>query len=138
MPASPSEPVLAVSGLAVEFRTSERTVSAVRDVSFSVGRAETIAIVGESGSGKSVTALSVLRLVEHGGGRIVAGKLDFARPGGQRIDLAHADSATLRSIRGAEIAMIFQEPMTSLNPVYTVGEQIAESIRLHQHQDHAA
>src|SRR5271154_888851 len=132
MSATPPDPVLAVSALAVEFRTSERTVSAVRDVSFSVGRAETVAIVGESGSGKSVTALSVLRLVEHGGGRILAGKLDFLRPGGQHIDLVQADAATLRSIRGAEIAMIFQEPMTSLNPVYTVGEQIAESVRLHE------
>ena len=138
MPAIPPDPVLAVSGLTVEFRTTERAVSAVRDVSFGVGRAETVAIVGESGSGKSVTALSVLRLVEHGGGHILSGKLDFLRPGGQRIDLAQANAATLRSIRGAEIAMIFQEPMTSLNPVYTVGEQIAESIRLHQHQDHAA
>jgi len=135
--ADPSR-VLAVSGLSVEFRTSERVVAAVRDVSFTVDRAETIAIVGESGSGKSVTALSVMRLVEQGGGRILAGRLDFLRPSGQRIDLARADSATMRAIRGAEIAMIFQEPMTSLNPVYTVGEQIAESIRLHQGKDAAA
>src|SRR5437762_655728 len=135
--ADPSR-VLAVSGLSVEFRTSERVVAAVRDMSFTVGRAETIAIVGESGSGKSVTALSVMRLVEQGGGRILAGRLDFLRPSGQRIDLARADSATMRAIRGAEIAMIFQEPMTSLNPVYTVGEQIAESIRLHQGKDAAA
>src|SRR5436305_12896343 len=132
--ADPSR-VLAVSGLSVEFRTSERVVAAVRDVSFTVDRAETIAIVGESGSGKSVTALSVMRLVEQGGGRILTGRLDFLRPSGQRIDLARADSATMRAIRGAEIAMIFQEPMTSLNPVYTVGEQIAESIRLHQRKD---
>jgi glutathione transport system ATP-binding protein len=134
----PRDAVLAVSGLSVEFRTSERVVAAVRDMSFTVGRAETIAIVGESGSGKSVTALSVMRLVEHGGGRILAGRLDFLRPSGQRIDLARADPATMRAIRGAEIAMIFQEPMTSLNPVYTVGEQIAESIRLHQGKDSAA
>src|SRR5256886_6408978 len=133
-----SSRVLAVSGLSVEFRTSERVVAAVRDISFTVGRAETIAIVGESGSGKSVTALSVMRLVEQGGGRILAGRLDFLRPSGQRIDLARADSATMRAIRGAEIAMIFQEPMTLLNPVYTVGEQIAESIRLHQGKDAAA
>src|SRR6266498_4382688 len=134
----PRDAVLAVSGLSVEFRTSERVVTAVRDMSFTVGRAETIAIVGESGSGKSVTALSVMRLVEQGGGRILAGRLDFLRPSGQRIDLARADPATMRAIRGAEIAMIFQEPMTSLNPVYTVGEQIAESIRLHQGKDAAA
>src|SRR5437870_4036076 len=134
----PRDAVLAVSGLSVEFGTSERVVAAVRDMSFAVGRAETIAIVGESGSGKSVTALSVMRLVEQGGGRILAGRLDFLRPSGQRIDLARADPATMREIRGAEIAMIFQEPMTSLNPVYTVGEQIAESIRLHQGKDFAA
>ncbi len=130
--------VLKVSMLSVEFRTSERVVVAVRDVSFTVGRGETIAIVGESGSGKSVTALSLMRLVEHGGGRILSGTLDFQRPGGQRLDLARADAATMRTIRGAEIAMIFQEPMTSLNPVYTVGEQIAESIRLHQGKNRAA
>jgi glutathione transport system ATP-binding protein len=136
--AIPPDTVLAVCGLSVEFRTSERTVTAVREVSFRVGRAETVAIVGESGSGKSVTALSVMRLVEHGGGHILAGTLDFLRPGGQRIDLSRAGAAAMRAIRGAEIAMIFQEPMTSLNPVYTVGEQIAESIRLHQGKDHAA
>ena len=135
---SPPDPVLAVSGLSVEFRTSERVVAAVREVSFGVGRAETVALVGESGSGKSVTALSVLRLVEHGGGRILSGSIDFRRPNGSRIDLARADPASLRAIRGAEIAMIFQEPMTSLNPVYSVGEQIAESIRLHQGKDRAA
>jgi glutathione transport system ATP-binding protein len=138
MTALKPDTVLTVSDLSVEFRTSERTVNAVRGVGFSVGRAETVAIVGESGSGKSVTALSVLRLVEQGGGHIVSGRLDFVRPGGQHLDLAQADAAALQSIRGAEIAMIFQEPMTSLNPVYSVGEQIAESIRLHQGRDHAA
>ena len=85
-----------------------------------------------------MTALSLMRLVEHGGGRIVSGRLDFARPDGTRIDLARADGATLRRIRGAEIAMIFQEPMTSLNPVFPVGDQIAESIILHQGKDRAA
>jgi glutathione transport system ATP-binding protein len=130
--------VLGVDDLTVSFATTERVVNAVRNVSFSIGRGETLAVVGESGSGKSVTALSVMRLVEHGGGRIVSGRLNFARPGGGVVDLAQADAATMRAIRGAEIAMIFQEPMTSLNPVFPVGDQIAESIRLHQRKDAAA
>ena len=133
-----SSAALAIDGLTVEFVTTERRLTAVRNVSFDVAQGETVAIVGESGSGKSVTALSVMRLVEHGGGRIVGGRIEFARPGGRRVDLATASPATMRTIRGAEIAMIFQEPMTSLNPVFTVGEQIAESIRLHQGKDHRA
>src|SRR5262252_3896841 len=124
--------LLDVASLSVEFRTSERTVAAVREVSFSVGRGETLAIVGESGSGKSVTSLSLMRLVEHGGGRIVGGRMAFRRRGGEVLDLAQASGATMRQIRGADIAMIFQEPMTSLNPVFTAGDQIAESIRVHQ------
>jgi glutathione transport system ATP-binding protein len=130
-------PVLVVDDLTVEFATTERTVEAIRGVGFSVGAGETVAIVGESGSGKSVTALSVMRLVEHGGGRITRGRIEFGRPDGTRLDLVQADGATMRAIRGAEIAMIFQEPMTSLNPVFTVGEQIAESVRLHQGKDRA-
>jgi glutathione transport system ATP-binding protein len=130
-----SPPVLAVDQLTVEFATADRVVTAVRNLSLHIERGETLAVVGESGSGKSVTALSIMRLVEHGGGRIVGGRLRFARPGGALVDLATVDAATLRDIRGGEIAMIFQEPMTSLNPVFPVGEQIAESIRLHQNQD---
>jgi len=122
----------------VRFTTTDRVVDAVRHLSLTIGRGETVAVVGESGSGKSVTALSVMRLVEHGGGRIVGGSIGFQRPRGGRVDLAQAAPATLRAIRGAEIAMIFQEPMTSLNPVFTVGDQIAESIRLHQGKDAAA
>ena len=129
--------LLEVDHLSIEFRSSERVVAAVRDVSFHVDHGETVAIVGESGSGKSVTALSLMRLVEHGGGTITSGRMDFARDDGARIDLAQASARTMRSIRGAEMAMIFQEPMTSLNPVFTVGEQIAESIRLHQGADMA-
>ncbi len=127
--------VLAVDDLTVEFATTERVVQAIRGVSFTVGSGETLAIVGESGSGKSVSALSIMRLVEHGGGRVTRGSIDFTRPDGTRLDLVRADNATMRAIRGAEIAMIFQEPMTSLNPVFTVGEQIAESVRLHQGRD---
>ena len=130
--------LLEVEHLSVEFRSTERVVAAVRDVSFYVGRGETVAIVGESGSGKSVTALSLMRLVEHGGGTITSGRMDFVRDDGARTDLARASAQTMRSVRGAEMAMIFQEPMTSLNPVFTVGEQIAESIRLHQGADFAA
>ena len=131
-------PALVVEHLSVDFVTTERTVHAVRDLSFDIRRGETVAVVGESGSGKSVTALALMRLVEHGGGRITSGSLDFARPGGERIDLAKVDVDTMRTIRGAEIAMIFQEPMTSLNPVFTVGDQISESIRLHQHMGRSA
>jgi len=133
-----ADSTLAVSGLSVEFRTTERVVHAVRDVSFTLARGETLAIVGESGSGKSVTALSVMRLVEHGGGRITSGRLEFVRPDGTSLDLASADPATMRAIRGAEIGMIFQEPMTSLNPVYTAGEQIAEAIRFHRGMNRSA
>ncbi|MFI4887606.1 MAG: dipeptide ABC transporter ATP-binding protein [Burkholderiales bacterium] len=137
-PLEATSPVLAIDGLTVDFATTDRVVTAVRSLSFAIGRGETVAVVGESGSGKSVTALSIMRLVEHGGGRIVDGRLLFARPDGTSIDLAQLDAATLRDVRGAEIAMIFQEPMTSLHPVFPVGEQIAESIRLHQRKDVAA
>ncbi|HZG21123.1 MAG TPA: dipeptide ABC transporter ATP-binding protein [Herbaspirillum sp.] len=133
-----SQRVLDVSHLNVRFATSERTVDAVRDLSFHVDQGETLAIVGESGSGKSVSSLAIMRLIEHGGGKIVGGSMQFLRRSGQTLDLTQADNATMRGIRGAEIAMIFQEPMTSLNPVFTVGEQIAESIRLHQGMSRAA
>ncbi|MDR1662444.1 MAG: ABC transporter ATP-binding protein, partial [Azoarcus sp.] len=137
-PILPENRVVAVDGLTVSFATSERTVTAVDDISFHVDRGETLAIVGESGSGKSVTSLSLMRLVEHGGGRITRGRLLLRRNGGAILDLARADEGTLRRVRGGDIAMIFQEPMTSLNPVFPVGEQIAESIRLHQDKDRRA
>jgi len=128
----PEQRVAQVDGLSVRFATSERTVDAVRDLSFHVDRGETLAIVGESGSGKSVTSLSLMRLVEHGGGHVVGGSMAFRRRDGSVLDLARATDATMRGIRGADIAMIFQEPMTSLNPVFTAGDQIAEAIRVHQ------
>ncbi|NSX14151.1 dipeptide ABC transporter ATP-binding protein [Cupriavidus taiwanensis] len=136
--ALPPERVVSVNGLTVRFATSERTVEAVRNLSFHVDRGETLAVVGESGSGKSVTSLALMRLVEHGGGKIAAGSMALRRRGGEVIDLARTDNATLRSVRGADVAMIFQEPMTSLNPVFPVGEQIAEAIRLHQRKSRAA
>ncbi|KWR91837.1 dipeptide ABC transporter ATP-binding protein [Cupriavidus sp. IDO] len=134
----PPQRVVSVDGLTVRFSTSERTVEAVRNLSFHVDRGETLAVVGESGSGKSVTSLALMRLVEHGGGKIASGSMALRRRGGEVIDLARANSATLRSVRGSDVAMIFQEPMTSLNPVFPVGEQIAESIRLHQGKSRAA
>ncbi|MCF1493657.1 dipeptide ABC transporter ATP-binding protein [Agrobacterium vitis] len=130
--------VLAVDDLTVSFATSEGRVQAVRNISFAVGRGETLAIVGESGSGKSVTSLALMRLIEHGGGRIDSGAMMFRPSNDKVLDLARADTPTMRSIRGADIAMIFQEPMTSLNPVFTAGEQIAESIRLHQNMNEAS
>ncbi|CAN7255850.1 MULTISPECIES: dipeptide ABC transporter ATP-binding protein [unclassified Variovorax] len=134
----PGQRVLAVDALTVRFASSERTVDAVRELSFHVDRGETLAIVGESGSGKSVTSLSLMRLVEYGGGRIAQGRMAFRRRDGRVLDLARASDATMRGIRGADIAMIFQEPMTSLNPVFTAGDQIAEAIAIHQGKDRAA
>ncbi|WP_295545457.1 dipeptide ABC transporter ATP-binding protein [uncultured Pseudacidovorax sp.] len=136
--AMPERRVLAVDGLSVQFRSAERTVQAVRDLRFTVERGQTLAIVGESGSGKSVTSLALMRLVEHGGGDIVGGSALLRRRNGQVLDLLQAGKAQMREVRGADIAMIFQEPMTSLNPVFTVGEQIAESVRAHQGMDRAA
>ncbi|MGJ7490951.1 dipeptide ABC transporter ATP-binding protein [Variovorax sp. ZT4R33] len=134
----PDSHVLAVDDLNVRFSTSERVVDAVRHLSFHVERGETLAIVGESGSGKSVTSLALMRLVEYGGGRIIDGRMAFRRRNGQVLDLARTSDASMRGIRGADIAMIFQEPMTSLNPVFTAGDQIAEAIAIHQHKDRAA
>jgi glutathione transport system ATP-binding protein len=133
----PDQRIVQVQDLSVRFATSERVVDAVRNLSFHVDRGETLAVVGESGSGKSVTSLALMRLVEHGGGKIVGGQMHLRRRNGEVLDLANASSAAMRGVRGADIAMIFQEPMTSLNPVFTVGEQIAESIRLHQGKTHS-
>ena len=129
--------ILDVRQLTVHFTTSERKVEAVRNLCLQVDRGETLAIVGESGSGKSVSALAIMRLVEHGGGRIIGGQIEFHRRDGSVLDMARATQSAMRELRGADLAMIFQEPMTSLNPVFSVGEQIAESIRLHQDKDRA-
>ena len=129
--------VLEVQGLTVRFDTSERSVVAVKDLGFHVRAGEVLAIVGESGSGKSVTSLSVMRLIEHGGGTIASGKISFTRRNGGKLDLAKAADSVMRTIRGGEISMIFQEPMTSLNPVFSVGTQVAEAVMLHQGLSHA-
>ncbi len=130
--------VVQVNDLTVRFKTPERTVEAVRNVSFHVDRGETLAIVGESGSGKSVTSLALMRLVEYGGGRIANGGMLLRRRNGEVLDLVNAPDSTLQRVRGADVAMIFQEPMTSLNPSFTAGNQIAEALQLHQGLDAAA
>ena len=119
--------LLEVKGLCVDFYTEQGIAHAVQDVSFSVKQGRTFALVGESGCGKSVTALSIMRLVPSPPGTIVAGEILF----GNR-NLFELSEKRMRAVRGNKIAMIFQEPMTSLNPVYTVGEQIVEAIELHQ------
>ncbi|EOT8832403.1 glutathione ABC transporter ATP-binding protein GsiA [Escherichia fergusonii] len=124
--------VLAVSNLTIHFHHEQKQIAAVRDLSFTLQRGETLAIVGESGSGKSVTALALLRLIEQSGGQVSSQQMLLRRRNREVIELSEQSQAQMRHIRGADIAMIFQEPMTSLNPVFTVGEQIAESIRLHQ------
>jgi glutathione transport system ATP-binding protein len=134
----PPQRVLSVRDLSIQFHQQGDTLDAVRNLSFDVDRGETLAIVGESGSGKSVTSLALMRLVEQGGGNIVSGSMPLRRRNGELLDLARAPQGTLRRVRGADMAMIFQEPMTSLNPVFPVGEQIAESLRLHQAMDHRA
>ncbi|WLI78457.1 glutathione ABC transporter ATP-binding protein GsiA [Kosakonia sp. H02] len=124
--------VLDVSHLNIAFSDDKQLTPVVRNLSFTLKRGETLAIVGESGSGKSVTALSLLRLIEQAGGEVSCDHMCLTRRNRQKVDLNKLSSSQMRSVRGADIAMIFQEPMTSLNPVFPVGEQIAESIRLHQ------
>jgi peptide/nickel transport system ATP-binding protein len=132
-PAPAGKPLLEVADLKTWFFTRDGIVRAVDGVSFHVMPGETLAIVGESGCGKSVTALSVLRLVPSPPGRIVSGSI---RLGGR--DLLELSEAEMRDVRGNDISMIFQEPMTSLNPVLTIGHQIAETLTLHQGLDRRA
>ena len=122
-----TERLLEVKGLETYFFTDEGTVRAVDGIDLRIDKGETLGVVGESGCGKTVTALSVMRLVPQPPGRIVAGEIRY---NGQ--DLLRLPPAQMRKVRGKEIAMIFQEPMTSLNPVFTCGEQIAEALRLHE------
>jgi peptide/nickel transport system ATP-binding protein len=128
-----SEPLLRLDGLKTYFHTDDAVVRAVDGVSYEVHAGETLAVVGESGSGKSVTALSILRLIPQPPGRIEGGRILF-----KGRDLLTVSEAEMRRIRGAEISMIFQEPMTSLNPVFTCGEQIMEAVVLHDHVDRRA
>src|SRR5215217_2427228 len=126
--AESTEPLLEVNNLSVAFDTSRGDVQPVRDVSFAIYPGQTVALVGESGCGKSVTAMSVLRLIPSPPGKVLGGRVMF-----DGRDLLRLSEREMRSVRGGQIAMIFQEPMTSLNPVYTIGDQIAEAVKLHQH-----
>jgi peptide/nickel transport system ATP-binding protein len=128
-----AKPLLAIRDLVTEFRTESGTVRAVDGVSFEIAARGTLGVVGESGCGKSVTALSIMRLVASPPGRIASGSITYAG-----VDLLALPLAEMRAIRGNRIAMIFQEPMTSLNPVFTVGDQVGEAVRLHQHKSRAA
>jgi|JI9StandDraft_2_1071091.scaffolds.fasta_scaffold10741_2 peptide/nickel transport system ATP-binding protein len=124
--------LLEVKNLVTEFKTDDGYVKAVNDVSFTLYRGETIGIVGESGSGKSVTSLSIMRLIPNPPGRIASGQIIYHTKDGKQIDLTKLSEEDMRKYRGNEISMIFQEPMTSLNPVFTCGDQVAEAIMLHQ------
>ncbi|MGC0867962.1 UNVERIFIED_ORG: glutathione transport system ATP-binding protein [Pantoea agglomerans] len=136
LPPLAPEQVLAVRDLNVRFQHETTVTDAVRNLSLDLFRGETLALVGESGSGKSVTSLALMRLIEQAGGR-VSGEVLLRRRNGDVLDLMRASKGQMRRVRGADMAMIFQEPMTSLNPVFSMGEQIAESIRLHQGLSHA-
>jgi oligopeptide transport system ATP-binding protein len=127
-----TEALLDVRDLRVEFATDAGVLPAVAGLSFSVSRGETLVIVGESGSGKSVTSLAIMGLVPRPPGRIAGGEILFRTREGHVRDLAKTSAGDMQRLRGAEIAMIFQEPMSALNPVYTIGEQISESLLLHE------
>ncbi len=126
--------LLNVKGLCTYFYTDDGIVKAVDGVNLKIHRGETLGVVGESGCGKSVTALSIMRLIPAPPGRITRGKILYGENKEKSVDLIRLDSrgSKMRNIRGGEIAMIFQEPMISLNPVYTIGNQIIESIMVHQ------
>ena len=125
-------PVLDVKKLKVNFQTKTGKVTGVNDLSFSIFPGETVCLVGESGSGKSVSSLAIMRLVEFGGGKIDAGSIMFASNSYVHSDLIDSDQHNMREIRGNEIGMVFQEPMTALNPVFTIKRQLTEGLRVHK------
>lgn len=131
VPVKNGEPIVAIRNLRVEFETDSGTVIAVEDSSFDVFPGETVCLVGESGSGKSVTSLSLMRLEEFGGGKIVSGKLTLETATSGKLDLVDTDLETITAARGKEIGMIFQEPMTSLSPVFNIEKQLTDGLKRH-------
>ncbi|MDK4741095.1 ABC transporter ATP-binding protein [Rhizobium sp. CNPSo 3464] len=127
-----ADPVLDIRGLRTIFRIRGSEITAVNDIDLTVAAGETLALVGESGSGKSVTSLSVMRLLTRNIGRIAAGTIHLKRKNGAVRNLVSLDDEDMRRIRGDDIGMVFQEPMSSLNPVFTIGDQISEPIRIHR------
>src|SRR3954468_16062222 len=123
-----TQPLLELHNLSIGFDTERGQIRPVRDVAYAIYPAQTLAVVGESGCGKSVTALSILRLIPQPPGKYLGGQITF-----EGRDLLTLSEKQMRSVRGKDIAMISQEPMTSLNPVYTIGDQIVEAVTLHQH-----
>jgi len=131
-------PLLSIHNLSIEFQTASGLVPGVKAISLEVNKGEIVALVGESGSGKSITSLSILQLLPAPPAKYTSGEILFSVEENNRIDLLQQSQAQMRAIRGNRIAMIFQEPMTSLNPVFTCGHQVMEAIRLHLHIDTAS
>jgi len=127
-----SQPILDIAGLSTVFNMGKRRIVAVRNLDLAIEPGETVALVGESGSGKSVTSLSIMGLLPKGVGKVESGRLGLRLKSGDVVDLHALSREAFRRVRGNDIGMVFQEPLTSLNPVYTVGEQIAEPIRIHK------
>ncbi|MFY3927410.1 dipeptide ABC transporter ATP-binding protein [Achromobacter xylosoxidans] len=138
IPASSAQPLLSVRGVSVDFNTENGVFRAVENLDFDVRPGKTLAIVGESGSGKSVTSMAIMRLTDYNNGRIATGQILFRDGADREVDLTAASDEQMRAIRGNDIAMIFQEPMTSLNPVFTIGDQIIEAIMLRQQLSRSA
>ncbi|CAB3654780.1 Glutathione import ATP-binding protein GsiA [Achromobacter pulmonis] len=138
IPAPSAQPLLSVRGVSVDFNTDNGVFRAVENLDFDVRPGKTLAIVGESGSGKSVTSMAIMRLTDYNNGRIATGQILLRDGDDREIDLTAASDEQIRAIRGNDIAMIFQEPMTSLNPVFTIGDQIIEAIMLHQQLSRSA
>jgi len=126
------KPIVKMEGLRVDFQTKVGLVTGVEDLSFSIFPGETVCLVGESGSGKSVSSLALMRLIEYGGGKIESGKVIFSYKSNYEKDLINENQNNMRKIRGNEIGMVFQEPMTALNPVFTISRQLTEGLRIHK------